>query len=95
MRAPPRDGFELPSEISDVDVDDIGLHWEFVVPYVFEQHRVRVTICSGRRMKYSSSLNSRGSRVDPAAIVVDRALDKVHFERAEIQSRLASVRPAA
>ena len=82
--APDAGGVEFAAQVVDLDVDDIGLRQEFEVPHVLEQH------CAGHYLTGAAheifqELEFPRKQVNELAVAPDRPLNKIHFQRADLQ----------
>src|SRR5208282_6386607 len=78
-------GVDLAPEIADVDVDDVGLRQELVVPDVLEQHRPRDDLV-GPAHEVFEQLELARQQIDAPLATPERALDEIHLERAGAQA---------
>src|SRR5271156_6299606 len=83
-------GIELAAQVADLDVDDIGLRHEIEIPYILEQHRPGHDQARAAHEILEQFEFSR-QQIDELALAMHGPLDEVHFQRADLQSRLPCV----
>ena len=87
-RTPAR--IELAAQVADLDVNDIGLRHEFEIPHILEQHCPRHDLAGAAHEIFQQGEFPR-QEIDQFAVAARGPLDEVHFQRADLQSRLPRV----
>src|SRR5208282_6032838 len=87
-------GVNLAPEIADVDVDDVGLRQELVVPDVLEQHRPGDDLVWPAHEVFEQ-LELARQQIDAPIAAPDLALDEIHLERAGAQAGRARIGDAS
>ena len=77
-------------KIADVDIDDIGLRQEFVVPDVLKQHRPGDDLVRPAHEIFEQ-LEFARQQFDAAFVAPHGAIDEVHFQRSGAQAGGARV----
>src|SRR5271166_1570565 len=76
---------EAAAQVADLDVNDVGLRHEFEVPHILEQHCAGHDL-TGAAHEILQELEFPRKQVDQLAVAPDRPLNKIHFQRADLQS---------
>ena len=79
-------GIELAAQIADMDVDDVGLRQEFVVPDILKQHGAGDDL-SGPAHEIFEQLELARQQIDTLAVAARLALDEIEFERPDFEPR--------
>src|SRR5271168_5166603 len=88
--APDARRIELAAEVADLDVNDVGLRHEFEIPHILEQHCPRHDLAGATHEVFQQGEFPR-QEIDQFAVAARGPLDEVHFQRADLQSRLPRV----
>src|SRR5271165_4080947 len=87
-------GIELPAQIADLDVDDVGLRHEFEVPHVLEEHRPGHDLARAAHEIFEE-LEFPRQEIDRSAGAANLALDQIHLDVARPQPRRARIAAAS
>src|ERR1700761_7530944 len=74
---------DLFSQIADVDIDDVGLEREMILPDLLQQHRPRDDP-SGMAQEIFQQAKLARQQIDPGASAMDGLFDQIHFEIADV-----------
>src|SRR5580692_129538 len=85
---------DLFPQIADVDIDDVGLEREMILPDLLQQHGPRDDP-SGMAQEILQQAKFARQQIDPGAAAMDSLFDQIHFEIADVQFRGAYVIEAA
>src|ERR1700722_11125464 len=85
---------DLFPQVTDVDVNDVGLEREMILPDFLQQHGPR-DHSSGMAKEILQKTKLARQQIDPGAAAVDSLFDQIHFEIADVQFRGAYVIEAA
>src|ERR1700733_2118211 len=74
---------DLFPQITDVDVDDVGLEREMILPDLLQQHRARDDP-SGMAQEIFQKAKLARQQIDPRIAAMDGLFDQIHFEIADV-----------